>query len=210
MSGIEQPSEELRRLALLLEYDGTAYSGSQFQGNAPSIQCELEKAIQQLVGEAIRVKMAGRTDAGVHAKGQVASLLTKADYRTEEFVNALNYYLPGDIAVKDAKDVPLSFDVRRDATARTYRYAIYNGSQRSPLLSRTAWQVLQPLDITAMRQAAGYLIGRHDFASFAPASERSTRREVYQVDVCRQDDLTTIDIERTPSYGIRSDVPSEL
>jgi tRNA pseudouridine38-40 synthase len=155
----------------------------------------LEKAIHQLVGEAVRVKMAGRTDAGVHAKGQVASFITQADYHTDQFVNALNYYLPDDIAVKDAKDVAVSFDVRRHALARTYRYTIYNGSARSPLLSRTAWHVSQALDIVAMRQSASYLIGQHDFASFAPASEKSTWREVYRAAVCRHGDIATVDIE---------------
>jgi tRNA pseudouridine38-40 synthase len=108
----------LRRIALLVEYEGTAYAGSQHQKDARTIQGELEEALKKLTGKAIRVALAGRTDAGVHAKGQVAAFLTTVPYEPGVFERALNSHLPQDIAVRSAQDVALSFDVRRHARRR--------------------------------------------------------------------------------------------
>lgn len=160
-----------RRLALVLEYDGSPYNGSQVQKDAPSIQGELESALCRLTGERLRVAFAGRTDAGVHARGQVAAFTTTSALDTEVFVRGLNAHLPKEIAVRRAVEVPEAFDPRRHATGRTYRYTIYNAPVRSPLWRSRAWHVTEPLDIIAMQQAAAVLIGEHDFASF-------TRREV--------------------------------
>lgn len=114
---VEQDGEEkpFRRIALVVEYDGAAYAGSQYQKNATTIQGELEKALNKLTGERTRVALAGRTDAGVHAEGQVASFRTRAPYEVEVFVRALNVHLPEDIVVRSAREVPLSFQVRRQA-----------------------------------------------------------------------------------------------
>lgn len=178
-----------RRLALLLEYEGTAYGGSQYQKNAPTIQAELEAALGSLTGESIRVALAGRTDAGVHVRGQVASFLTASHHDTDTFVAALNYHLPEDISVRAAAVVPLAFDVRRQALSRRYRYTIHNSGQRPALGRRFAWQVRQPLDVAAMQKAARCLLGEHDFAAFTQPwlkARRSTVRVIQEAQVSRR------------------------
>jgi len=175
--------KRVRRLALLLEYDGTAYGGSQYQKNAPSVQGTLERALSRLTSEPIRVTLAGRTDAGVHARGQVASFLTTARHSVETFVRGTNALLPPDISVQAAAEAPPDFNPRRHAVRRWYRYTLYLRPQRSALLRNRAWQVGQPLDLDAMSRAAQALVGSHDFASFAPPSEArrgSTRRHVFR------------------------------
>ncbi len=125
-----------RRIAVLLEYDGTAYSGSQYQENGPSIQSELEAAIHRLTSETARAAFAGRTDAGVHALGQVASFETVSRLTPAEFVSGLNHFLPEDIAVRSVREVAREFDPRRQALSRVYRYRIDNRAVRSPLERR--------------------------------------------------------------------------
>lgn len=186
----------LRRLALAVEYEGTAYAGSQYQKNAPTIQGELEKALSQLTGERIRVALAGRTDAGVHAKGQVASFRAATPHRPEVFVRALNHYLPPDIAVRRAWEVPLGFDVRRQASRRWYRYTIYNGRERRARFRRYCWQVPEPLDVEAMQEAAAHLVGVHDFAAFAaPTGPANSVRTVYRAEVSRRRSWVLFDVE---------------
>jgi tRNA pseudouridine38-40 synthase len=172
-----------RRIAVLLEYDGTAYRGSQYQENGPSIQAELEASIQQLTGANVRAAFAGRTDAGVHALGQVAAFDIESNLRPDEFVRGLNHFLPDDIAVRSARDAEPSFDPRRDARNRVYRYAIETGPVRSPLRRNRAWHVGRPLDVPAMAGAAQALEGTHDFAAFAGAYEGSTRRTLRRCEV---------------------------
>jgi len=167
-----------RRLALVLEYDGRRYGGSQYQKNAPSIQGELEAALNKLTGESVRVAFAGRTDAGVHARGQVASFVTGSRHETEVFVRGLNHWLPDDIAVQRASEVPLDFDVRRRARSREYRYLVLNSPLPSPLLGAFTWQVAEQLGVEAMRNAAALLVGRHDFAAFAGPVAGSTVRSL--------------------------------
>jgi len=121
------------KIVLIMEYDGTRYHGLQLQTNLPTIQGEIEKALWKLTGERIRVMAASRTDAGVHAKGQVVSFRTKSPLPPQTFVNGLNYYLPGDIAIKAAYRVDDSFNVRRDAISREYNYYILNSVTRSPI-----------------------------------------------------------------------------
>ena len=195
----QQPLEgSRRRIALLLEYDGSRYGGSQIQKNAPTVQGSLEGAIKRLTGEMARVAFAGRTDAGVHARGQVASFLTWRPFGAMVFVDGLNYWLPDDIAVRRAREVALEFDVRRRARGRLYRYLVYNDRAPSPLLRQRAWHVKQPLDVAAMRQAAAYLVGRHDFAAFAAGLERpgaSTVRTVHRFDVRRSGRLVSFEAE---------------
>jgi len=179
----------LRRLALLVEYEGTAYGGSQYQKNARTIQAELESAVGSLTGESIRVALAGRTDAGVHARGQVASFLTVNRYPPSTFIEALNSYLPEDIAVRAAAEVPLSFNVRRLALSRRYRYTIHNSGQRSALWPRFLWHINVPLGLSAMKEAARCLLGEHDFAAFTRPSvkaRQSTVRVVQRAEVCHR------------------------
>ena len=130
--------ERVRRLALLLEYDGTAYGGSQYQKNAPTVQGTLERALSRLTGEPIRVGLAGRTDAGVHARGQVASFLTASRHDTGTFVRGTNALLPADVSVQAAAEVPREFNPRRQAIRRWYRYVLYLRPQRSALMRNRA------------------------------------------------------------------------
>jgi len=185
------------RIALILEYDGTNYHGSQLQANAPTIQGEIEKALQKLTGEKTRVKAASRTDAGVHARGQVASFRARSALPLKTFVEGLNYYLPRDIAVKEAFRIDDSFDVRRSAISREYKYYILNSPTRSPMRQRFSYRVTGNLDIGAMNQACQALIGKHDFASFITSTdtrEKSTIRNVHKAEIEQDGDMIVINM----------------
>lgn len=193
-----QGDAPVRRLALLIEYEGTGYGGSQYQENAPTIQGSLERALSSLTGEQIRVALAGRTDAGVHARGQVASFVTAARHPTDTYPRALNALLPAGIAVRAAAEVPLGFDPRRQALGRWYRYTIDTGRQRPALLRNLVWHVGQPLDLAAMKAAVGRLRGRHDFAAFSQpslAGRRRTDRVVATARLRQRGKLAVFDIE---------------
>jgi tRNA pseudouridine38-40 synthase len=178
-----------------MEYDGTRYHGSQYQSNAVSIQGETESALQKLTGEEIRVSMASRTDAGVHAKGQVVSFKSKASFPPKTWVEAINHYLPKDISIRAAYEVDGGFDVRRHALCREYRYHIMNRRTPSPLWRHFSESVPQPLDVEAMNAACAVLVGERDFAPFAPATyTRSTRRQAFSAEVGRRGDVVTFDI----------------
>ena len=181
------------KIALIIEYDGSRYYGSQFQLNAPTIQGEVEKALKKLTGEAIRIVIASRTDAGVHAKGQVISFRTRSAFPPEVWVKALNFYLPMDIAVKAAHQVSEEFDARRDALKRVYQYYILNDFTRSPLMGRFAYFFPKPLDIEAMREASKVLIGEHDLAPFS-SLEENTRRTIYKAEITRKDSLVVFEM----------------
>ncbi len=186
------------RLALTVEYEGTNYHGFQYQVNAPTIQEELEKAIARVTGPQTRVKGAGRTDAGVHALGQVVAFDTQSDHEPGVVVRALNYYLPEDIAVKAAHRVAAGFDPRRWALSRTYQYTILNSQVPSPLVRRTSRLVPQDLDVREMDQAASLLVGQHDFARFSgPLDDRSasTVRQVKEASVAREGELVVFEVK---------------
>lgn len=189
------PQPHGRRLALVLEYDGSRYGGSQLQKRTPSIQGELEMAIEKLTGERSRAAFAGRTDAGVHAFGQVAAFTTASSLATEVFVRGLNAWLPEDIAVRRAIEAPPGFDPRRHASSRTYRYRIYNAPVRSPLWRRHAWLVVDELDMIAMQRAAQALVGEHDFAAFSRREGVTTVRCVRRCEASREGALITFEIE---------------
>ncbi|MCL2140739.1 MAG: tRNA pseudouridine(38-40) synthase TruA [Dehalococcoidia bacterium] len=176
------------RLSLTVEYDGGRYAGSQYQPGMPTIQSEVENAIQKLTGETVRVAMAGRTDAGVHALGQVISFSSGTALCPHDIVCGMNHFLPDDIAVKDARQVGQRFDPRRFAVKREYEYFILNSAVRSPFWHKRAYRVAGDLDVEAMNQACLLLLGEHDFASFTPSmaeSERTTIRHMYQCSVRR-------------------------
>jgi len=180
------------RVVLILEYDGTNYHGSQLQANAPSIQGELEKALRKLTGERIRVKAASRTDAGVHARGQVVSFNTRSTLPLAAFVEGTNHYLPRDIAVKEAFRVDDSLDVRRGAISREYKYYVLNSPTRSPMRQGFSCRVEGNLDTGAMNQACQSLVGTHDFASFVSspdAGKKSTVRNVHRAEIERDGDM---------------------
>jgi tRNA pseudouridine38-40 synthase len=180
------------RIVLVLEYDGTRYHGLQLQASLPTIQGELEKALKKLTGEQIRVMAASRTDAGVHARGQVVSFRSRSPHSLRTFVNGLNYYLPRDIAVQGAQRAGDSFSVRHHAVSREYRYYILNSLTRSPLRDGFSYLVTGHLDIEAMNQACQALIGEHDFASFTSAigvGMKTTVRRVYRAEVSKDGEL---------------------
>jgi len=182
----------LTKIVLIMEYDGTNYHGFQLQANLPTIQGETEKALWKLTGERNRVVAASRTDAGVHAKGQVVSFRTKSLLPPQTFINGLNYYLPRDIAVKAAYRVSDSFNVRRNAISREYSYYILNSLTRSPLREGFCYLVADHLAIEPMNQACQVLIGEHDFASFASSigvETKSTIRRVQKAEVEREEEL---------------------
>jgi tRNA pseudouridine38-40 synthase len=180
------------QILLIIEYDGSGYHGFQWQNGLPSIQKELEKAIRKLTGERRRVIAASRTDAGVHARGQVVGFRTRSGLAASNFISGLNHYLPGDIAVKVAYRVNSDFRIRRSPVSREYSYYILNSPTRSPMREGRAYQVANPLNIEAMNRAAQTLIGQHDFASFLSGDGswlESTVRNVLSAEVAREGEL---------------------
>jgi tRNA pseudouridine38-40 synthase len=187
-----------RRLALLLEYDGARFAGSQLQSDAPSVQSVLEAAIAKTTEEQTRVAFAGRTDAGVHARGQVASFTTRSAMNVETMWRALNAWLPEDVVVRVVADVAESFDPRRDAVGRHYCYVIDNRPVPSPLERGRAWHVAQLLDEARMEEAAADVVGHRDFAAFASRLENpsaSTVRDLRRFDVRRAGERVLCDLE---------------
>jgi tRNA pseudouridine38-40 synthase len=161
------------RIALGLEYDGTAYAGWQTQRSTPSIQSLLEAALAPVANESVGVICAGRTDAGVHARGQVVHFDTTARRSARGWVLGANTSLPADISVAWAREAPRHFHARYSAEARTYRYYIFNRAVRSALAVRGATWVRHPLDATRMQAAAATLVGSHDFSAFCSADSQS-------------------------------------
>ena len=175
------------------EYDGTDYSGFQLQSNARSVQGELEAALARLNGgERVVVDGAGRTDAGVHAIGQVIAFTYRGAVPATRLQRAVNALLPTDVAIRDLRRAPDGFHPRYAARYREYRYTVWNGP-RSPLRERQALGVRAPLDIAAMASAASVFVGRHDFSAFG-GTDRSPVRTVYLVRVRQEGRLVTIDV----------------
>lgn len=174
-----------KRLALLVEYEGTEYAGFQLQASEPTIQGELEKALYKFTGEEIRIRGASRTDSGAHAAGQTVDFATVSRHDTETFVRALNHFLPHDIRVLEARQVESGFNSRRDALSRTYQYRILSRPRPSALFRQHHCWIPGPLKIEEMNLAAQHLTGIHDFRPFAPGhpAERSSVRQVYRWEV---------------------------
>ncbi len=190
-------TQNLTKIVLIVEYDGSGYCGFQLQANLPTIQSEIEKALLKLTGERVRVTAASRTDSGVHALGQVVSFRTKSLLTPETFASGLNHYLPRDIAVKAAHRVSDSFNVRRHALSREYNYYILNNPVRSPIKAGSCHLVTGELDILAMNQASKALVGEHDLASFATsagAEIKNTWRRVYQAKVEKDGELVVFNM----------------
>lgn len=182
---------------ILLEYEGTAYSGWQRQKNAISIQEVLENAIKSITGEAVNVIGSGRTDAGVHALGQVANFKTQTKIPIEKLPYAINSKLPEDIVVKHAEIVPEDFHARFWAKAKIYTYTIYNDKFPSPLLRKYSYFFPKPLDVKAMEKAAQMLIGIHDFKAFMASGSqvKSTVRHIHRLEVLRSGDVVKLVFE---------------
>jgi tRNA pseudouridine38-40 synthase len=185
------------RLRLTIEYDGTAYSGWQLQASEDTIQARLEAVLEKLFGQKIRINGAGRTDAGVHALGQVAAFDAPRHFDPSDLRRALNAMLPPDITVREAVEVPANFDPRRDAYLRAYQYRILNRELRSVFDYRHAWLVRDALDLAAMRAAARRFLGEHDFAAFRSlgTETKSTMRRIYLSQWERHGDLLLYRIE---------------
>ena len=157
----------LKKIALIVEYEGTRFHGFQLQGELRTVQLELETAIQAFTGESLRVLCASRTDAGVHAQAQVVSLRTAARHEPATFIPALNHFLPEDIAVHAACTLPDDFDIRTQAVARDYEYLVRSQSSPAPLWRERAWVLPYRLNAALMGKVARSLLDEHDFASFA-------------------------------------------
>jgi len=185
----------MRHFKLTIAYDGTDFHGWQIQANRPTIQGEIVSVLQQLTQEKIMLHGAGRTDAGVHALGQVASFRTQSGLSAQEFQRALNALLPPTIRIVGAEEVGPDFNARWSARGKTYRYRLYRGKVVPPAIWRYVLHYPFPLDEDAMRDAAARFVGMHDFASFAASTgsedddkERSTEREIYSAELARAPD----------------------
>jgi tRNA pseudouridine38-40 synthase len=169
------------RLRLTVEYDGAGFSGWQLQARDRTVQGTLESAFEQVIGQGVRVHGAGRTDAGVHATGQVCHLDCESRLSPEDLCRALNAVLPEDLAVRGVDPVSADFDARRDVLRKRYEYRLLNRTEPSPLRCHRTWHIRAPLDVAAMSEAALPLLGKHDFAAFrgapgGPPPDESTIR----------------------------------
>ncbi|MBA4179764.1 MAG: tRNA pseudouridine(38-40) synthase TruA [Anaerolinea sp.] len=186
-----------RRFAATVSYDGTEFVGSQVQPNGRTVQEELERAGTSLFGVPVRVELAGRTDSGVHAIGQVMALTVATRLEPMAIGRAFNACLAPDVAVRAVREVSADFDPRRWARRRWYRYTIVNGDAREPLTRRTAWYIGGDLDLEAMRTAARALTGRQDFVSCSGHLEpgRTSVRTVFRADWESHGSARLFDIE---------------
>ncbi len=191
--------ENKQRIALGVEYIGTAYSGWQSQhfDQLPTIQDQVEKAIAKVANHPVQVICAGRTDAGVHAKGQVVHFETSAQRAEHNWILGINSNLPPDISVHWAKQMPEDFHARFSAIARQYQYCIYNHPFRSALYYRRATWIYLPLDIHQMQKATQYFIGEHDFTSFRAqyCQAKSPTRTIESMNIEQHDDLIILTIK---------------
>src|SRR5262245_49073882 len=188
----------MRNIRLILSYDGTDFNGWQTQPGYRTVQETLERAVADLTGEQrVRVNASGRTDAGVHAVGQVVNFYSNTRLAPEVLVRAVNARLPHDMAVRHADDVPESFDANRDALRKLYRYVIHDGPVPDPFLRRYYSPSKHRLDAAAMRRAAEPLKGRHDFHSFETEwpNRMSSVRTITHLAVNRVGDWIWIDVE---------------
>jgi len=191
----------VRNIKLTIAYDGTEYHGWQIQPGLRTIQGVITEAIQDLIGSEIRLFGASRTDAGVSALGQVGLVQIDSPIPTENLARAITGRLPADIAVTEAVEVPLSFDLMGSVTNKLYRYTIYTGKIRPVLKIRHCWHLHTNLDITAMSEAAKLLVGKKDFKSFASAADNreSSVRTIFRGDVVngneQEKDWIYIDVE---------------
>ncbi len=164
---LKADSTAMRTFKLLLAYDGTDFAGWQVQPDAQTVQGTLQQCIGRIIGENVLPQGSGRTDAGVHAAGQVASVVLASPIPAENLGKALNDVLPAAIRVLRVEEVPEEFHARKSAKAKTYRYRMFRGDVCSPFAARYVWHYPYPLDEAAMMAAADVVIGEHDFTSFA-------------------------------------------
>ena len=181
----------MRNIRLDLCYDGTRYRGWQrLPGTDATIQGKLETALSRILGEPVEVSGSGRTDAGVHAKGQVANFHCESTMAADEILALLRRYLPEDIGIYSCKEVSLRFHARLNAREKTYCYRIWNSSTPCVFERRFVTVLDEPLDLDAMRTAAGILLGEHDFSAFCGNAKmkKSTVRTLRSIDILREGD----------------------
>ena len=185
------------RVKLVVAYEGTNYCGWQIQPNGITIEQVLNETLSSLLGEEITVTGASRTDAGVHSLGNVAVFETHTKMPAEKISFALNQRLPEDIVVQESCQVPEDFHPRFSKSRKTYEYRILNCRFRQPLERRTSYFYHYPLDVGAMQKAAAYLVGEHDFTSFASVHAQTNTyvRTIYALDVVREGDMIRIRVQ---------------
>ena len=186
----------MKRIKLVTAYDGTNYHGSQIQNNGETIEGVLKMELSSLLKEDIQIIGASRTDAGVHARGNVFVFDTESRIPPEKFTCALNARLPEDIRIQDSEEVPLTFHPRHQDTVKTYEYRILNRKLPLPEYRLHTHFTYEALNIEKMQQACKFFIGEYDFASFCAAGSQaeSTVREIYDLHVKKEGDLITISV----------------
>jgi tRNA pseudouridine38-40 synthase len=179
-----------------VEYDGTDFQGFQIQAQGRTVQGEIERALQKLTQVPTRVVGAGRTDSGVHARGQMIAFRVRWRHRVADLHRGLNAVLPADLSLPKMAEAPAGFHPRFSAVARMYRYTVWTGEFRSPLVARYAHHEATTVNRAAMQQAAQCVIGTHDFAAFGRAPQgENTHRQVMRADWSHQGQFLTFDIE---------------
>lgn len=186
-----------RKIKLVIHYDGTAYHGWQRQPEHPTIQAFIETALDRLCEQKIEIVGSSRTDAGVHALGQVAHFDIDSPVPTENFAKALNNLLPDDIVIAEAIEVPADFDAISSTRSKWYRYSIYTTALRHVMHIRHCWHRPGTLDVEAMQKAAARLVGTKDFKSFASAADQrqSSVRTILKCQVCAENPWIYIDVQ---------------
>ncbi len=186
----------MKRIMLTVAYDGTNYCGWQTQKNGTAVEAVMNEKLSELLGEDISVIGASRTDAGVHAMGNVAVFDTDTRIPPDKICFALNQRLPCDITVQDSKEIPADFHPRHCPCDKTYEYRILNRRFDIPVYRLYSHFLYYPLDLDKMRQAAGYLVGEHDFASFASSGgqAKTTVRTVNSLEIFKEGDMVTVRI----------------
>lgn len=187
----------MKNIKLTIEYDGTNYSGWQNQENAITVQEKIEEAIYKITGEEVRLIGSGRTDSGVHARGQVANFFTTSTIPGDKFKFVLNNVLPEDIAIIQSAEVDLEFHSRFDAIGKKYKYIIYNGLMPRPLYRNYSYHYKYKLDLEKMKEASKHLLGTHDFKSFmgSGAVVNSTIRTINEIKIEKREEFIEITVE---------------
>lgn len=182
---------------LTIEYDGTDYAGWQRQADQPTIQAALEAALEQITQLPVPVIAAGRTDAGVHALGQVASFQSDKSLLPDEWTRALNGLLPPDIVIRSTECVTHDFHARYQAHSKLYEYRIRNRAERSALDRNRVWHIVKPLDVPSMREAATFLLGRHDYSSFqgSPTDTKDPICHLTRIQILQDDTDVRIEVQ---------------
>ena len=186
-----------KKYLLIIEYEGTSYCGWQIQKNGTSVQELVEKALSKITKTKTTILSSGRTDAGVHAEAMPAHFVTESKMKTFEFMFALNSHLPLDITIKQVRKVPMSFNARGLAKRKLYRYTILNRNYPSALNYRRSWFIPHNLDVVAMRRAAKYFVGKHDFTSFRAGNcnAKTPIRILNRVEIFKEEGFLQLEFE---------------